>query len=189
MPRSYIRQLHALQPQQAEPGSRAILEEAQKKLGFVPQMYATMANVPAVLDTYMHGYKLLRTASGFSAAEQEVIFLAISQGNDCRYCTAAHSMVADKLSGVPAAVLQAMRDGEVLPDARLAALYAFTREMLLSRGRPSPAHLAAFLQAGFADQHILNIILAIAVKTISNYSNHAFMPDLDEAFAPYAVSE
>lgn len=187
MPRPYIRQLQALTIEQAQPPARTMLEDAQRKLGFVPAMYATMANVPAVLSTYLHGYGLFRSESGFTPAEQEVIFLAVSQANGCRYCTAAHSMVADKMSGVPAAVLQAIRDGEVLPDARLATLYAFTTEMLLTHGKPSAAQLQAFYAAGYSEAQVLNIILAISVKTLSNFSNHAFAPTLDAPFAAYAL--
>lgn len=188
MPRPYIRKLQALTIEQALPPARAMLEDAQRKLGFVPAMYATMANVPGVLSTYLHGYGLFRSESGFTPAEQEVIFLAVSQANGCRYCTAAHSMVADKMSGVPAAVLKAIRDSELLPDARLATLYAFTTEMLLTQGKPSAAQLQAFHAAGYSDAQVLNIILAIAVKTLSNFSNHAFAPPLDAAFAAYELA-
>lgn len=187
MPRPTIRHLQAIDINAAQEPARAMLEGAQRKLGFVPGMYANMANVPAVLSTYLHGYGLFRSESGFTPAEQEVIFLAVSQANGCRYCTAAHSMVADKLSGVPAAVLQAIRDGEVLPDARLATLYAFTTEMLLTHGKPSAAQMQAFYGAGYSEAQVLNIILAIAVKALSNYSNHAFAPELDAAFAAYAL--
>ncbi len=72
-------------------------------------MYANMANVPGVLSTYLHGYDFFRKQSGFTSAEQEVVFLAVSQYNGCDYCTAAHSMIVDKMSGAPADVLQAIR--------------------------------------------------------------------------------
>lgn len=57
-------------------------------------MYANMANAPAVLSTYLHRYGLFRSESGMKPAEQEVVFLAVSQVNGCKYCTAAHSMIA-----------------------------------------------------------------------------------------------
>ena len=60
------------------------------------------------------------------------------------------------------------------------------REMLLSRGRPSSEAVQAFLSAGFTEQQMLEIVLAIAVKTLSNYTNHLFDTPLD---APFKVRE
>lgn len=187
MHRPYVQQLHAVTIDQADGPTRQVLEDVRRKLGFVPAMYANMANLPAVLSTYLHGYAGFRAESGLSPVEQEVVFLAISQANDCAYCTAAHSMVADKVSAVPPAVLQTLRDRTVLPDARLAALQAFTTALVLTRGRPAAAQVAAFYAAGYSESHVLSLILAIAVKTLSNFSNHAFAPALDPAFAAYAL--
>jgi alkylhydroperoxidase family enzyme len=46
-----------------------------------------------------------------------------------------------------------------------------------------PQDLQAFLAAGFSERQVLEIILAIAVKTISNYSNHVFHTEVDPVFA------
>jgi AhpD family alkylhydroperoxidase len=93
----------------AEPRAKAALEGTQKGLGFIPNMYANMANSPSALETYGAGYKSFRADGGFTPAEQEVVFLTISHENGCEYCIAAHSMVGEKMSGVPAAVLSALR--------------------------------------------------------------------------------
>ncbi len=169
----------------AEPRAKAALEAVQKGLGFVPNMYANMANSPGVLETYGAGYQLFRAESGFTPAEQEVVFLTISHENGCEYCMAAHSMVGEKMSGVPASVLGALRAGLPLPDARLHALSVFTRVMVASRGKPGGRELQAFLAGGFSEKQVLEIILAIAVKTISNYSNHVFHTDVDPVFAAW----
>ena len=81
-----------------------------------------------------------------------------------------------------------MRDDKPIPDERLAALAQFTRTMFHSRGNPSPDEVEAFLAAGYREQHILQIVLAMAVKTLSNYSNHVNHPPVDEVFADYAWS-
>ena len=184
----YIRTLKAITPASAEGEQKDILEQALKQTGFIPNMYANMANVPGVLSTYLHGYNVFRKQSGFTPAEQEVVLLAISQANGCNYCTAAHSMIADKMSGVPADVLQAIRAGQPIPDVRLAALFALTQELVRNLGQPSPDKVQAVLDAGFEEHHLLNIILAISVKVLSNYSNHAFGTEVDERFAAYKVS-
>ncbi|MBD3895845.1 carboxymuconolactone decarboxylase family protein [Halomonas sp. ML-15] len=170
----------------ADERARPLLEQANAKLGFVPNMYAGMAKAPGVLDTYLHGYELFREASGFTPPEQEVVFLTISRLNGCGYCMSAHSMLADKMSQVPADVLEAIRDDKPIPDQRLAALSAFTSVMFESRGKPANEDVTAFLAAGFEEQHILQIVLAMAVKTLSNYANHVNHPELDDAFAGHA---
>ena len=175
--------LSALSPSEAEPLATSRLEEAQNKLGFIPNMYSVMANSPGLLDTYIHGYNLFRTQSGFTPAEQEVVLLAISRENGCTYCVAAHSFIADKMSGVPVAVTNAVRDGVPIPDAKLAALHDFARTMVVKRGLPGKADVAAFLAAGFSERHILEIVLAISVKTLSNYANHLSHTPVDGAFA------
>ncbi len=164
----------------------ARLKESKAKLGFVPNMYAVMANSPGLLDTYMHGYDRFRQHSGFSPAEQEVVLLAISRENGCTYCVAAHSFIADKMSGVPAEITDAIRDGRPISDPKLAALHDFTRTMVLRRGLPSKADVAEFLAAGYDERRILEIVLAISVKTLSNYANHMFHTPLDAMFASRA---
>lgn len=168
---------------------KSTLEKAEKQVGFIPAMYANMVNSPGVLDTYLVGYQYFRESGLLTPAEQEVVFLTISRENACTYCVAAHSMIADKVSKVPAAAIEAIRNGEPIPDARLQALSAFTETMFQSRGRPAPEDLAAFKKAGYSEQHVLEIVLAIAVKTLSNYSNHLFHTKVDERFAAYEWTE
>lgn len=184
---SYIKTLAAVDHATAEGQQKQVLDSALKQTGFIPNMYANMANAPAVLSTYLHGYGLFRGESGFAPAEQEVVFLAVSQANGCTYCAAAHSMIADKVSGVPAAVLSAIREGQAIPDAKLAALYALTQEMVRSNGRPDTDKVSAFLEVGYQEQHMLYVVLAVAVKVLSNFSNHAFGTELDARFAAYKV--
>jgi uncharacterized peroxidase-related enzyme len=182
-----IQQLSSVTLENASEAQRPLLEGAFKQVGFVPNMYANMANAPAVLSTYLHGYARFRTESGFSPAEQEVVFLAISRVNDCKYCTAAHSMVASKASGVPASVLEAIRRGTPIDDERLSVLFSLAQDLAQSRGRPCPQRVQAFKAAGYSEQQMLYVVLAIAVKTLSNYSNLLFDTPLDEAFAPFLV--
>ncbi|APE30198.1 alkylhydroperoxidase [Halomonas aestuarii] len=170
----------------ADAKAKPLLEQANDQLGFVPNMYAGMAKAPGVLDTYLHGYALFREDSGFAPPEQEVVFLTISRLNGCGYCMSAHSMLADKMSQVPAEVLEAIRHDQPIPDERLAALSRFTRVMFETRGMPTEADVKAFLDAGFEEQQVLQIVLALAVKTLSNYANHVNHPEIDEAFAGYA---
>lgn len=167
----------------AEPDQKTVLDKAKANLGFIPNMYAGMVNSPGLLDTYLVGYKYFREHSGFNPAEQEVVFLTISHENGCHYCMAAHSTIADKMSNVPAEITDAIRSGQPIPDPKLAALSEFTRTMVIERGKPATRDVDRFLSAGYSERHILELILAIAVKTLSNYSNHLFHTEVDEMFA------
>ncbi|MGD9792072.1 MAG: carboxymuconolactone decarboxylase family protein [Acidimicrobiia bacterium] len=168
-----------------DPAISAMLAKAKAAVGMIPNMYANMVNVPALLDTYLLGYSAFRTESGFNPIEQEIVFLVISQSNGCTYCVAAHSMLADMVK-TPGPIVEAVRSGSPLGDAKLDALATFTRVMTQSRGLPSRAEAEAFLAAGYTELQILQIVLALAVKTISNYSNHLFHTPLDPGFAPRA---
>jgi uncharacterized peroxidase-related enzyme len=149
-------------------------------------MYAGMANFPALLDAYLYGYKLFRSESSLTPAEQETVLLVISRINECTYCMAAHSMIATAVSKVPAEVIEAIRSDTPIADARLAALAGFTQRMVVSRGNPTQDELQAFLSAGYSERTVLEIVLAIAVKTISNYSNHVFHTEVDQRFRDFS---
>ncbi len=162
-----------------------ILDGTKAKMGFVPNMYRTMGNSAGYLDSYVHGYKAFRQSSGFTAPEQEIVFLVISGANGCNYCTAAHSMIANKVAKLDESLLEAIRNGHAMADEKLQALAHFTWHVMDSRGLITKDEAAAFFAAGYSEQHILDVILAISVKTLSNYANHVFHTDLDTEFAAY----
>ena len=167
----------------ADGAVKTVLEKAKAQVGFIPNMYTGMANSPGLLNTYLDGYTAFRQDSGFDSVEQEVVFLTISLVNGCTYCMAAHSFIADMKSKVPVEVTNAIRDGNEISDAKLNALFAFTKTMVVERGLATRKDVEAFTGAGYTERHILEIILAISVKTISNYSNHLFHTTVDDVFA------
>lgn len=166
----------------APPDARVVLERARQQVGMVPNMYGYMAHVPGLLETYLFGYDRFRRESGFTTQEQEVVFLAVSRENSCLYCVAAHSFLADTQSAVARPVTDAIRQDRDIPDAQLSVLATFTRTMVRTRGRPTQDDLAAFHTEGYTDRHVLGIILAIGVKTLSNYTNHFADTPLDKFF-------
>jgi len=164
------------------PEAKVVLEKALAQVGFIPNMYSNMANLPGLLDTYLTGYAYFREQGEFTAVEQEVVFLTISRDNECHYCVAAHSMLADNMSGVPTEVTDAIRNDSRITDSRLATLHDFTHHMLSTHGRPTNDAVETFVAQGYTEKHILAIILAISVKIISNYSNHVFDTEVDDMF-------
>jgi len=167
----------------AEEPAKSTLAEAKKNLGFVPNMYEFMAVNPSLLTAYTSSYNAFRQQSGFTPQEQEVILLSASYVNECDYCMAAHSFVADKMSNVPTEVTDAIRDGSKIPDKKLAALSNFTKEVVKERGYVSEDAIQDFLNAGFDKKHIFGVITGVGVKTLSNYMNHIAETPVDDVFS------
>ncbi len=182
MSKAYRIKLPAVDPSTAAPRVKEPLEGARKRMGMIPNMYTRMANSPGAFETYLHGYERFRKDSGFSPVEQEVVLLTISVENGCEYCVAAHSVIADTASKVPRDATDAVRAGKPIADAKLRALSELTRAIVATRGRPSEKDVGTFLAAGYSERHVLEIVLAVAVKTISNYVNHLFDTPVDDAF-------
>jgi len=179
---TYKMQMPLVELADADEKQKGLLEKVRQEIKMIPNMHKAMVNQPGLLSTYLYGYSLFRKESSLTPAEQEVVFLTISAENNCLYCVGAHSLLADMVSKVPVQVTDAIRDNTEIPDEKLRALATFTSIMINKRGNPSPEDAAQFLKGGYTEQHILSIILAIAVKTISNYSNHVFHTELDAAF-------
>jgi len=166
--------------------SSDILDATIKGLGFAPNLYALMANNPALLDAYTYAYATFRENGGLSPVEQEVVFIAAAVENECHYCVAAHSFVADKMSKVPAEVTDVMRNNTTIGDSKLQALSEFTKAVVRERGWVSKAKIEDFLNAGYSKNDILAVITGIGVKTMSNYFNHIMYTPLDDAFSERA---
>ena len=187
MSAEYKTTLDPVTDEYAEGAVKDIFENTKSKLGFVPNMYRTMGNSSGYLNTYIHGYDAFREGSNFTPQEQETVFLTLSRENGCDYCTAAHSMIADKVSKLPSADLAALRKDTSLSDVKLDALSVFTSQVHETRGLITKSAARDFLAAGYSENHILEVILALSVKILSNYSNHIFHTEMDEAFSTYQV--
>lgn len=172
--------LKILSVENAPEGSKAILEGYKNKLGFVPNLMGVMASSPPVIEGYAALSQLFEKTS-FTPAERQVVLLEVSAANGCGYCVAAHTAIA-KMQGVADAVVAAVRGAENIPDAKLQALRAFTRSVVETRGYPVEAEKKAFFAAGYGPTQILEVLLGVAMKTLSNYVNHAAETPLDAAF-------
>lgn len=172
-----------LQEKTLSPTSSKILSEAKNKLGFVPNMYEKFAHNRSLLDAYSYSYNSFRVNAGFTPVEQEVILLSVAYVNNCEYCMAAHSFVADNMTKVPAEVTDAIRNGEQIHDSKLSTLSKTAVLLTENRGHLTDAQLQDFLDAGYTESHILGIITGIAVKVMSNYANHNTHPQLDDVFS------
>ena len=168
----------------APEASHEVIDKMNAKYGFLPNIFGVLAGSPAAAGGYAALTDLLAKGA-LSPLEQQVVFLTVSGVNNCEYCVAAHSTVADMLNA-PADIVDALRGGTPLPDAKLDALRNFTAAMVEKRGWMDDLDVSVFRAAGYGDAHILDVITGVAMKTISNYANHLAGTKVDDAFAPRA---
>ncbi|GAB4348624.1 MAG: carboxymuconolactone decarboxylase family protein [Immundisolibacter sp.] len=165
----------------APDGAKALLADGQKRMGFVPNLYAGLAESPAALQAYFDlSAALVKTQ--LTPTQQQVALLVTSVENGCTYCVAAHSMIAKKMAKVDPAVVAALRERRPIPDPKLEALAQFTRRVVQQRGWLDDAAVQAFLDAGYSRANVLDVIMAVTMKTLSNYANHLLQTPLDAAF-------
>lgn len=170
----------------AAPAAQPELAGAKSAYGFVPNLLGMMAEAPALL----RGYRALSEAfdaTSLTPAERQVVLLATSAVNGCEYCVAAHTVIAG-MQKVPAPVVEAIRTGRAINEPRLEALRRFTEAVVATRGWPTSEVTAAFVAAGYGSTQVLEVVLGIGLKTLSNYANHIAETPLDSAFAPAAWS-
>ena len=175
--------LHTLET--APEKSRPLLEDSQKSFGRIPGLHATMAESPATLEGYKVLHKLFQTQTSFDNDELTVVWQTINVEHECHYCVPAHTMIA-KAMKVDDAISEALRNETPLPTPRLEALRTFTLAVLRGRGNVTDAEVEAFLAAGYTRQQILEVILGLAQKVMSNYINHLADTPIDEPVKPFA---
>ena len=162
--------------------SRAALEALQQDVGFLPNLAATMAESPTLIESFTTLRKILGHSS-FTPVERETIALSVSFENDCTYSMAAHSTFA-RMSGISDPALEALRAGGDPPDERLSALATYTRHVIARRGYAAGEATQGFLDAGFTKAQALGVIVAIACTTIVNYAHNLTGCALDPPFEP-----
>ncbi|MDX3191809.1 carboxymuconolactone decarboxylase family protein [Streptomyces sp. MN03-5084-2B] len=164
-------------PEQA----REMLAGAKRRLGFVSTLAGVMAESPELLA----GYNLLFEkfqASSLPGPAKHVVLITASVANECSYCVAAHSTMALR-AGLDQETVAKLRDGKPLDDPALEAMRAFTKAVADGRGWVDDAGVDAFLAAGFSRRQLLDVVLGVGVKTLSNYTNHIASTPLDPAWA------
>lgn len=162
----------------APEGSKALVAAQRKAWGFLPKLQATLAESPVALEAYGTLFALVGKST-LTPAEQQVAYQAINVFHQCEYCAAGHTFLS-RNAGVPEDVIQAIRNGTPIGDARLQALRAFAETVVRTRGFAGDAAVDAFIAAGFTRANVLEVVTVIATKTISNYTNHLTHTPLED---------
>lgn len=175
---------HTLETAPAE--GRETLQAVNKAYGFIPNLIANMVESPAAAKAYTTLTGIFEETS-FSPTEQQVVQLTISRLNGCEYCVAAHSTIAG-MQNVDEDIVAAIRDDKPIADDKLEALRQLVQKLDKKRGWLDDNDIEAFEKAGYTKEQVLDVVLGVAMKTISNYTNHITGTELDDAFKKTAWS-
>jgi len=154
---------------------QAIFSDIQKTYGFIPNLFAYMAEAPTTIKAYLELNKLIEKTS-FTTAQQQVALMAASVENGCDFCTTAHHAIG-KMKQANEQTLKALNAQTTIDDAQDKVLVDFVQLVVKKRGRLSSDDINKFLDAGFTKQQILEVMLIVSIKTLSNYINHLTHPE------------
>lgn len=160
--------------------NQAIFDNLQKGLGFVPNLYAYYAKNETALGDYL---ALQNRKSTLKAKEREVINLVTSQINGCRYCQSAHTVLG-KMNGFTEDQVIELRKGSASFDSKLDSLVKFTAAVLNNRGKVSEDVKEAFFAAGYTEANLIDVVIVVGDKVISNYIHNLTGFEIDFPIAP-----
>jgi alkylhydroperoxidase family enzyme len=167
----------------APAASQPLLENSVKSFGMVPNLHAVLAESPATLEAYKTLHQLFQQTA-FDKEELTVVWMTINVEHECHYCVPAHTAIAHGMKVDPA-IINALRDRTELPTKKLKALHYTTLALVRARGRLSETEFSDFFAAGYERRHLLEIILGISQKVISNYTNHLAETPVDTPFQKF----
>lgn len=166
--------------EQVSPANQALFDQLKKGLGMVPNLYATLALSQNALGTYL---ALQNAKSSITGKAREVVNLVVSQVNHCAYCLAAHTVIGGMVGFTPEQIVE-IRRGRAPWDPKLDALARLVRSIASERGRADPALLDAFFAAGWTHEHLVDTIVTIGDKTVTNYLHATTQVPVDFPAAP-----
>jgi AhpD family alkylhydroperoxidase len=165
---------------QVSPANQVLFDNLKKGLGMVPNLYATLAHSEHALGNYL---ALQNAKSSITGQAREVINLVVSQVNGCQYCLSAHTAIGAMVGFTPEQILEIRRGGAAF-DAKLDALAKLVKNIVSERGHADPARVQAFFDAGWTRENLVDAIVVIGDKTVTNYLHGTTQVPVDFPAAP-----
>jgi len=167
----------------APEAAKPLFEESIKAFGMIPNLHAVMAESPELLESYQAAHTLFQQTS-FNADELTVVWQSINVENNCHYCIPAHTAIAEMM-GVDASICESIKSDTPLTNKKLEALRVTTLAMIRQRGVITDEEVQHFFDSGYSNKQLLEIVLGISQKIMSNYTNHLAKTPVDEPFKKY----
>jgi alkylhydroperoxidase family enzyme len=168
----------------APEASKSLLENSQKAYGMISGLHGVLAGSPSLLNAYQTLHELF-VASSFNEEELTVVWQTINVEHECHYCVPAHTAISGMMK-VDNDISEALRNRTPLANPKLEALRNMALSMVRNRGNVSEEDLVTFYAAGYGEQQVLDIILGLSQKVISNYTNHIAKTPVDAPFQKFA---
>ena len=168
----------------APEGSRPALAGLRQALGLIPNLAATMADSPPLVNSFVSAFGQF-AAGTFTGAERQILLLSNAVANSCAWAVAFHSTMALKEGADPGDVA-AVRRAELPSQPRLAALSRLTRTLIDKRGHLDADDADEFLAAGFERAQLLEVVMGVAVSALANYTGNIADPPLEAPFQAQA---
>jgi uncharacterized peroxidase-related enzyme len=149
----------------------------KKQLGVVPNLFRLVGNSPAALEGYL-GLNGALAKGALEAPTRERIALAVAEINGCDYCLSAHSYLGKNLAKLSDAEIAANRDGGST-DPKADAAVHFAVRLVNARGHVSDSDIKAVRDAGYSDAQLIEIVLHVALNTLTNYVNEVAKTEID----------
>jgi AhpD family alkylhydroperoxidase len=169
-------------PEQSKPS----LEMLQGAFGMIPNIAGAMSTSPVLIGSLVALFQKVHGGS-FSEEQIQILLLTNAVTNACTWAVAFHTALALK-EGVDPADVKAIRERHTPRNPKNAALSALARTLIEKRGRLDDPDVSRFLQAGFDNAHLLEVISVVAASTITNYTGNVTKPPVEAAFEAYAWS-
>ncbi len=160
--------------------NQALFDQLKSQLGMVPNLYATLAHSEHALASYL---ALQNAKSSLDSKSREVINLVVSQVNTCEYCLAAHTVIGGMAGFTPDQILD-IRSGRAPFDPKLDILARLVKNIAERRGHADPELVNAFFAAGWTKEALIDAIVVIGDKTVTNYLHGVTRVAIDFPAAP-----
>jgi uncharacterized peroxidase-related enzyme len=161
----------------APAAAKPLLEAVKKQMGSVPNLFRVVANSPAALEGYL-GLNNALSKGQLDAKTRERIAIAVAETNGCGYCLSAHTFIGKNVAKLDDAEITANRSG-ASNDLKANAAVRFAAKVVNARGHVSDADIAAVKAAGFDDAQVVEIVLHVALNTLTNYVNEVAKTEID----------
>ena len=143
-------------------------------------LLAAQGEAREVLTRYIgHAYRVAKQTSAcnaFHSIEQRTARWLLTAQDRAR--RSEFPLTQEMLSHMVAAT----RAREPLADRKLDALVTFTRKIVEQRGFVADADVAAFLEAGYTQAQVIEVLLGVGMKTFNNYVDHIAHVPLNDQF-------
>ena len=164
--------------------SRQALQSLHAAFAMIPNIAGAMTTSPVLISSLVGIFGNVHGGS-FTEPQIQTVLLTDAVVNACTWAVAFHTALGLK-AGLKSVDVQAIREGRLPEDGKLAALSALARKMIETRGRVADPDIDRFIAAGFAKEHALEVIAIVAASTITNYTGSITKTPLEAAFREHA---